>query len=110
MTIRDQLKVATCLEFGPRLLHSTGQLYKGGANNSVLLQISCDNPVDLAIPGRNYSFGTVKAAQALGDISVLRQRGRRTLHLHLNDPSKGLLQLQDALAAALAQLKSKQDH
>ncbi|HUI75209.1 MAG TPA: bifunctional transaldolase/phosoglucose isomerase [Candidatus Acidoferrum sp.] len=81
--VRDKKKVATCLGFGPRFLHSTGQAYKGGPNIGVFLQITCDDASDLAVPGQKYTFGVVKAAQARGDFAVLAERGRRALRVHL---------------------------
>ncbi len=81
--IRDAKRVATCVGFGPRFLHSTGQAYKGGPNFGVFLQITCDDRRDLEIPRRKYSFGTVKAATASGDFDVLAERGRRALRVHL---------------------------
>ncbi len=81
--VRDAKRVATCLGFGPRFLHSTGQAYKGGPNTGVFLQITADDAHDLAIPGQKYTFGIVKAAQAQGDLTVLRERGRRALRIHL---------------------------
>jgi len=82
---------ATCLGFGPRFLHSTGQAYKGGANNGVFLQITCDDSFDLQVPGQKYTFGVVKAAQARGDFQVLLERGRRALRVHLpSDVGAGL--------------------
>ena len=81
--VRDVRRVATCLEFGPRFLHSTGQAYKGGPNTGVFLQITCDDAVDLPVPGRKYTFGVVKAAQARGDFDVLMERDRRALRVHL---------------------------
>ncbi len=85
---------ATCLGFGPRFLHSTGQAYKGGANNGVFLQITADDPFDLPVPGQKYTFGVVKAAQARGDFQVLLDRGRRALRVHINgDVTKGLEKL-----------------
>jgi transaldolase / glucose-6-phosphate isomerase len=97
---RDRLKVATCLGFGPRYLHSTGQAYKGGPNSGVFIQITCDDGEDLPVPGRRYSFGVVKAAQALGDFQVLRARGRRALRVHLgSDVKAGLGQLRRAVEA-----------
>jgi len=106
--IRDRVlavkQVATCLEFGPRFLHSTGQAYKGGPNSGVFLQITCDDAADLPVPGQRYTFGVVKAAQARGDFEVLAQRGRRVLRVHLGaDVAAGLATLQ---AAALASLGS----
>jgi hypothetical protein len=65
-TVRDAKRVATCLGFGPRFLHSTGQAYTGGPNTGVFLQITCDDAVDLPVPGQNYTFGAVKAVQARG--------------------------------------------
>lgn len=81
--IRDARRVATCLGFGPRYLHSTGQAYKGGPNSGVFLQITCDDAVDVPVPGRKYTFGIVKAAQARGDFEVLAERERRALRVHL---------------------------
>ncbi len=86
-SIRDRVlltkRVATCLEFGPRFLHSTGQAYKGGPSSGVFLQLTCDDALDLPVPGQKYTFGVVKAAQARGDFEVLLQRGRRALRAHL---------------------------
>jgi transaldolase/glucose-6-phosphate isomerase len=85
---------ATCLGFGPRFLHSTGQAYKGGANNGVFLQITADDPNDLQVPGQKYTFGVVKAAQSRGDFQVLLDRGRRSLRVHImGDVTKGLEKL-----------------
>ena len=84
LALRDRRHVATCLEFGPRFLHSTGQAYKGGPDSGVFLQITSDDAQDLAIPGHRASFGVVKAAQARGDFDVLVERGRRALRVHLN--------------------------
>ena len=77
--IRDRTKAATCVGFGPRFQHSTGQAYKGGPNSGVFLQITCDDAEDLPVPGQPYTFGIVKAAQARGDFDVLAERGRRAL-------------------------------
>ncbi|HET7209769.1 MAG TPA: bifunctional transaldolase/phosoglucose isomerase [Terriglobales bacterium] len=100
--IRDKKRVATCLGFGPRFLHSTGQAYKGGPNSGVFLQITCDDAVDLPVPGQRYTFGVVKAAQARGDFQVLAERGRRALRLHLGtNVEKGLATLRDAISKAL---------
>ena len=93
--IRDSKHVATCLGFGPRFLHSTGQAYKGGPNSGVFLQITCDDAVDLPVPGQKYTFGTVKAAQARGDFQVLAERKRRALRVHLPaDVDAGLKRLE----------------
>jgi transaldolase / glucose-6-phosphate isomerase len=102
-TVRDQKRVATCAGFGPRFLHSTGQAYKGGPNSGVFLQVTCDDPIDLPIPGQKYTFGVVKAAQARGDFQVLNERGRRALRVHLGkDVAAGLATLTDAIEKALA--------
>jgi transaldolase/glucose-6-phosphate isomerase len=85
-------KVATCLGFGPRFLHSTGQAYKGGANNGVILQITSDDAKDLQVPDQKYTFGIVKAAQARGDFQVLLDRERRALRVHLGADAKGGLE------------------
>jgi transaldolase / glucose-6-phosphate isomerase len=81
--VRDKLRNATCVGFGPRFLHSTGQAYKGGPNSGVFLQITCDDAIDLPVPGQKYTFGIVKAAQARGDFQVLADRERRALRAHL---------------------------
>jgi transaldolase / glucose-6-phosphate isomerase len=100
--IRDRARAATCVGFGPRFLHSTGQAYKGGPNSGVFLQITCDDAHDLPVPGRKYTFGVVKAAQARGDFEVLNQRGRRALRIHIgSDVGSGLAAVRDAVAQAL---------
>jgi len=100
--VRDAKHVATCLGFGPRFLHSTGQDYKGGPNTGVFLQITADHATDLAIPDQKYSFGVVIAAQAAGDMAVLESRGRRALRVHLgSDIAAGLKMLAAAVDAAL---------
>ena len=100
--VRDSKRVATCLGFGPRFLHSTGQAYKGGPNSGVFLQVTCDDSVELPVPGQKYTFGVVKAAQARGDFQVLAERGRRALRVHLKSNLKaGLATLQDAVQKAL---------
>jgi transaldolase/glucose-6-phosphate isomerase len=83
MSVRAHTRNATCVGFGPRFLHSTGQVHKGGPNTGVFLQITCDDQHDIEVPGRSYTFGAVKAAQARGDLAVLGDRGRRVLKLHL---------------------------
>jgi transaldolase / glucose-6-phosphate isomerase len=105
-SIRDQVlsakRVATCVEFGPRFLHSTGQAYKGGPNTGVFLQLTCDDALDIPVPGQQYTFGVVKAAQARGDFDVLLKRERRALRIHLGtDVGAGLSTLQKAMRAAL---------
>ena len=100
--VRDRYRVATCLGFGPRFLHSTGQAYKGGPNTGVFLQITCDDAADLPVPGQTYSFGVVKAAQARGDLQVLTERGRRALRVHLGkDVARGLATLRTAVDQAM---------
>ncbi len=100
--VRDIRRIATCLEFGPRFLHSTGQAYKGGPNTGVFLQITCDDGIDLPVPGRRYTFGVVKAAQARGDFDVLVQRNRRALRVHLGtDVAAGLSRLRMGMLTAL---------
>jgi transaldolase/glucose-6-phosphate isomerase len=100
--LRDRKRVATCLGFGPRFLHSTGQAYKGGPNTGVFLQVTCEDAADLSIPGQKYTFGVVKAAQARGDFQVLAERGRRALRIHLGkDVAAGLAVLAGATADAL---------
>ncbi|HEY1464253.1 MAG TPA: bifunctional transaldolase/phosoglucose isomerase [Terriglobales bacterium] len=101
--IRDKKHVATCLGFGPRFLHSTGQAYKGGPNSGVFLQITCDDAADVPVPDQKYTFGIVKAAQARGDFQVLAERGRRALRVHLgSDLKAGLAKLQQAFNQALS--------
>ncbi len=101
--VRDTRRVATCVGFGPRFLHSTGQVYKGGPDTGVFLQVTCDDPVDLPVPGRSYTFGVVKAAQARGDFAVLVERGRRALRVHLKgDATEGLRALTRVVATAAA--------
>ena len=91
--IRDRLQVATCLGFGPRFLHSTGQAYKGGPDSGLFLQVTGDDPVDVPVPGRRFSFGVVKTAQAQGDFEVLSAR-RRALRLHITgDLADGLARI-----------------
>jgi hypothetical protein len=102
LKVRDAKKVATCMGFGPRFLHSTGQDYKGGPNTGVFLQITADHPVVVQIPGQKYSFGVVVAAQAAGDLAVLESRGRRVLRVHLGaDIGAGLKALGEAVDQAL---------
>jgi transaldolase/glucose-6-phosphate isomerase len=100
--IRDRTKAATCVGFGPRFLHSTGQAYKGGPNSGVFLQITCDDTEDLPVPGQKYTFGVVKAAQARGDFEVLAERGRRALRIHISgNLDAGLAALSRAIEGVL---------
>ena len=100
--VMNYKRVATCLGFGPRFLHSTGQAYKGGPNTGVFLQITCDDAIDIEVPEQKYSFGIVKAAEARGDFQVLCERDRRVLRVHLSaDVAAGLTTLKDAIRQAL---------
>jgi transaldolase / glucose-6-phosphate isomerase len=102
LAVRDKRHVATCAEFGPRFLHSTGQAYKGGPDSGVFLQITADDAKDLAVPGQKASFGVIKAAQARGDFGVLTERGRRALRVHLKgDLGAGLKMLDAEIQKAL---------
>jgi len=102
LAVRDKRHVATCAEFGPRFLHSTGQAYKGGPDSGVFLQITSDDAKDLPVPGQKASFGVIKAAQARGDFDVLTERGRRALRVHLKgDLKAGLNALDRAIRQAL---------
>lgn len=105
--VRDRLRLATTLGFGPRFLHSTGQLHKGGANTGIFLQLTATPSVDREIPGQPYSFATLLAAQALGDYQSLEAHHRRLLRIDLGrDPVAGLdqlLRLVDEATAALTQ-------
>jgi hypothetical protein len=85
ISLRDRYRVATTLGIGPRYLHSTGQLHKGGAPNGVFLQIVGDDPVDVAIPGRSFSFAQLKQAQAAGDYLALKGKGRRVARVVRNE-------------------------
>jgi transaldolase/glucose-6-phosphate isomerase len=100
--VRDTRKVTTCVGFGPRFQHSTGQAYKGGPNTGVFLQITCKDAVTLAVPGHRYRFGVVKEAEARSDFEVLAKWGRRALRVHLGTGVRdGLEQIRAALAGAL---------
>jgi transaldolase/glucose-6-phosphate isomerase len=106
--VRDRKHVATCLGFGPRFLHSTGQAYKGGPNTGVFLQITCDDANDLPVPGQKYTFGIVKAAQARGDFQVLADRKRRALRVHLPKAVEaGLEKLGRAVVDALSEIPNR---
>ncbi len=100
--VRDRAHAATMLGYGPRYLHSTGQLHKGGPNSGVFALISATPRQDVPIPGQPFSFATLEHAQALGDFQSLDATGRRALHVHLPAPdAAGIRQLTDALLAAL---------
>jgi transaldolase/glucose-6-phosphate isomerase len=103
LALRDKFRLATCAQFGPRFLHSTGQAYKGGPDSGVFLQITADDIKDLRVPGQKASFGVIKAAQARGDFDVLTERGRRALRVHLKGGLQaGLMSLDAALSEALS--------
>ena len=95
--IRDGYGVATTVGFGPRFLHSTGQLHKGGPDSGVFIQVTADDDEDLPIPGRRYTFGVLKSAQALGDEQALNTRGRRLVRFHLEDVDSGLQRLAEGV-------------
>ena len=99
--VRDALGVATTLGFGPRFLHSTGQLHKGGPPSGVFLQITAEPRKDLPIPGWEETFGTLIAAQALGDLQSLQRRDRRVLRLHLGEADAGLERVERLILGAL---------
>jgi glucose-6-phosphate isomerase len=86
--VRDKLRAATTLGIGPRFLHSTGQFHKGGPDNGLFLQITATDADDLSIPGEGYSFGTLKKAQATGDLQSLQVHGRRAVRLHIDGEVK----------------------
>jgi transaldolase/glucose-6-phosphate isomerase len=102
LKVRDALKVATTVGFGPRFLHSTGQLHKGGPDTGAFLQITAEPREDVRIPGKPYGFGEVVAAQAAGDLAALRSRGRRAVRVHLpRDVAPALEGLEAAVIRAL---------
>lgn len=101
LAIRDKYRVATTLGYGPRYLHSTGQLHKGGPNSGVFLELVGDDPNDLPIPGEKFSFGVLKQAQALGDFQALRNHGRRVLRIQLRDVPQGLVKIGRAVGAGV---------
>lgn len=100
LQLRDGLRVATTLGYGPRYLHSTGQLHKGGPNTGLFLQLLGHDPDDIEIPGQPYSFGTLKRAQARGDLTALRTHGCRAIRVCLGDDvPAGLARLAEIIAA-----------
>lgn len=100
--VRQGRGVATTLGFGPGFLHSTGQVFKGGRDNGVFLQITCDDEADMQIPGKGYTFGGIKRAQADGDLQVLANRGRRVLGVHLGVDMRSGLELLTRMVLAAA--------
>ncbi len=101
LAIRDKYRVATTVGYGPRYLHSTGQLHKGGPNTGVFLQIVGDDVKDIPIPGERFSFGVLKQAQALGDFQALRNHGRRVLRIQLRDVAQGLVKIGQVVGATV---------
>ena len=103
--VRDAKRVATTVGYGPRFLHSTGQLHKGGPNTGVFIQITAGEGEDVMIPGESYSFGTLAAAQALGDMKSLTTRNRRVIRIHVGlDVENGVKRIQKAVERALLPL------
>jgi transaldolase/glucose-6-phosphate isomerase len=103
VAIRDTRRLATTLGFGPRFLHSTGQLHKGGPNTGVYIQITADDDTDVPIPGKPFTFSILKRAQAAGDLQSLRTHGRRVIRVHIaGDLPAGLASLTDAVSATTA--------
>ncbi len=100
--VTEALDMPVTLGYGPRFLHSTGQLHKGGPPTGLFLQITCDDAQDMPIPGKAYSLGTLKRAQAIGDLNALRQAGRDVLGIHMQgDPTEGLAEIARALREAV---------
>jgi hypothetical protein len=101
--LRDATRRATTVGYGPRYLHSTGQLHKGGPATGWFVQLIADHPRDLPVPGHGYTFGTLIDAQADGDLAALRAHGLPVLRIHLgDDPDAGLGVLAAAFEDALA--------
>ena len=102
MLLRDRLHLATTLGYGPRFLHSTGQYHKGGPNSGLFLQLTSEDLEDAAVPGRPYTFGLLKKAQALGDLEALRKHNRRAVRVDLGkDVLAGLAALKDAVLSGI---------
>jgi hypothetical protein len=100
--LRDRLRLATTVGYGPRFLHSTGQYHKGGPDSGLFLQLTCEDVEDAPVPGRRYTFGLLKKAQALGDLEALRKHHRRALRVDLGkDVLRGLVTLKNALQSAI---------
>jgi transaldolase/glucose-6-phosphate isomerase len=100
-SLGEATHLATTLGYGPRFLHSTGQLHKGGANSGLFIQITADDSSDLPVPGEPYTFGVLKHAQALGDLRSLVSKQRRVLRLHLGaDVGAQLMRLRQLVQRA----------
>lgn len=91
INLRDLHKVATTIGYGPRYLHSTGQLHKGGANTGLFLLFTADAKDELSIPGQEFGFATLQRAQALGDFGSLNNHHRRVVRIHLGSDIEGSL-------------------
>ena len=106
-TIARELHVATTTGYGPRFLHSTGQLHKGGADNGVFLQLTGGGGDDMPIPGEKFGFGVLVRAQAIGDFQSLASRNRRAISIDLgNDVDRGLAKLAEVVKNATAKVKA----
>jgi hypothetical protein len=106
--LRDATRSATTTGYGPRFLHSTGQLHKGGADNGLFLQLTAPDKVDLPIPGQSYTFSTLKQAQALGDFRSLATRGRRAIRVDLGaNALAGLRRLQELIGEVSPRVETK---
>ena len=106
--LRDATRCATTTGYGPRFLHSTGQLHKGGADNGVFLQITAPDKTDLPIPGHSYTFSILKQAQARGDFRSLATRGRRAIRIDLGeDTVAGLRRLREIIGEVVPRADAK---
>jgi transaldolase/glucose-6-phosphate isomerase len=102
LRLRDGLRLATTLGYGPRFLHSTGQYHKGGPNTGLFLQLTADQKEDISVPEQPYTFGIFKHAQALGDMEALQKHGRRVVRIHLRENlDQGLKRLAQIVQSAL---------
>jgi len=99
LALRDRLRIATTLGYGPRYLHSTGQFHKGGPARGLFLQVIGHDPDDVTVPGQPYSFGVLKRAQARGDLAALRARGKPVMRVCLGDDVGAGLERLAALVA-----------
>jgi hypothetical protein len=110
LALRDATKCATTTGYGPRFLHSTGQLHKGGPPTGVFFQVTANDKADFAVPGEAYTFSILKQAQALGDFHSLSTRGRRAIRVDLgNDTIGGLKRLRELIVEVLGVQKIKSD-
>lgn len=106
LMLRNELRIATTIGFGPRYLHSTGQLHKGGPDTGLFLQLTADPEEDLPVPGESFTFGILQQAQAMGDLAALRRHGRRAVRVHLGGSvAGGLAKLKEVFAVALGRIK-----